>query len=106
MDWMVWLLPPALAFLTGVLLVNYLTVHPLVMSRYLFPGNPGMAGLVAVLARSEFSGSLLLAAGLALAAFVAGYALMTRIFLARDDPRQVPPLTRVPRATLDWGIRR
>jgi protoheme ferro-lyase len=94
MDWMVWLLPPALAFLTGVLLVNYLTVHPLVMSRYLFLTTLAWVGLVAVLARSEFPGSLLLAAGLALAAFVAGYALMTRIFLARDDPRQVPSLTR------------
>jgi protoheme ferro-lyase len=95
MDWIVWLLPPALAFLTGVLLVNYLTVHPLVMSRYLFLTTLALVGLVAILARSDFAESLLMAIGLALAAFVAGYALMTRIFLARDDPRQVPSLTRI-----------
>jgi protoheme ferro-lyase len=94
MDWMTWLLPSVLAFLSGILLVNYLIVHPLHMGRYLFLVTLSAAALIAILARSFFEGSLLWAVGLALAAFVAGYALMTRIFLSREDPRKVPLITR------------
>jgi protoheme ferro-lyase len=94
MDWMTWLLPPVLAFLSGILLVKYMIVHPLHMERYLFLFTLSAAALIAILSRSFFASSLLWGIGLALAAFLAGYALMTRIFLSRDDPRRVPPITR------------
>jgi protoheme ferro-lyase len=93
-DWITWILPIVLGFLLGVLLVNYLTVHPLRMGRYLFLSTLTLVALVAIITRSQASGFLLPVLGLALAAFLCGYALMTRIFLSRDDPRPVPAITR------------
>jgi len=94
MDWTAWLLIPVLGLLAGILLVQYLTVHPLLMGRTMFLFTLALAGLTAVLARNFIAGYWLPGAGLALAFFLAGYAWMTRIFLSRQDTRRVPSVTR------------
>ncbi len=88
-----WLAVAGLAFALGVLTVRYLTVHPSKMSRYLLAVCTVFFALV-VLALG-FSGRALLAAvPLALILFAAGYWCQTRAFLAREDPRPVPAMTR------------
>ena len=49
MEVLKWLLPVGLSFLFGLLYVQFLTVHPLRMSRYLFGSTLAFAGVVAAL---------------------------------------------------------
>ena len=91
-----WFLVAVLAFGVGMLLVQYLTVHPLEMSLYLFLVLAAAVAVILVLTvwfrhRSRWIGVVL-----ALACFVAGYWLMTSRFLAREDTRELPQLTRTP----------
>jgi protoheme ferro-lyase len=83
-----------LSLLLGILIVLYLTTHPLQMSIYLLAASFVFFALVAVLALWFRGRSLLLAIPLSLVFLLAGYIVMTRVFLARDDPRPVPDLTR------------
>jgi len=89
-----WSILVILPFLLGVLLVKYLTVHPLEMSRYLLATSLVSFVLVAVLAVAFRWKPLLIAIPLCFLLFLAGYAAMTRTFLSREDPRPVPELTR------------
>jgi protoheme ferro-lyase len=83
-----------LSFLLGLAYVRYLTVHPLRMGLYMFFSTLFLSA-IAVLIATKFSGwQILLAVGISLVGFVAGFALMTKRLLARDDPRPVPELTR------------
>ncbi len=91
---MLWGLCCMSAFLTGVFFLKFLTTHPLRMSLYLnltwacFLGSlilftqPIILDLArwAVLAWTIF--------------FLAGYAIQTKNFLSREDPRQMPHLIR------------
>jgi sirohydrochlorin ferrochelatase len=91
----IWVLPIALSTLLGISLVSYLTVHPLQMGFYVFIATVAMSALVWVLA-SLFQGrNLLLAVGLSLLFFSAGYGLRTRQVLSQEDSRSVPKLTRL-----------
>ena len=89
-----WLLLAVLSLLLGVLLVNYLTAHPLEMSGYLFATSLVFFVLVVVLAMAFRWKPLLIAIPLCVLLFLAGYVAMTRTFLSREDPRPVPELTR------------
>lgn len=91
-----WLILVVLAGLLGMLFVQYLAVHPLQMSSYLFFVCTVLFALIVVLKVGFKRISLLLAMLLALGVFGAGYLAMTKIILARDDPRPVPELTRKP----------
>ncbi len=94
MEYVKWLLPVGLSFALGVLLVVFLTTHPLQMSGYLAATLLVLFSLLVVLALG-FKGRLLLAAiPLSLVFFFAGYVVMTQVFLSREDPRPVPELTR------------
>ena len=94
MKHLTWLLPVGLSFSLGVLLVIFLTTHPLRMSAYLLAASFVFFALVVVLALG-FRGKLLLVAiSLSLVLFLAGYLGMTRVFLAREDTRPIPELTR------------
>jgi protoheme ferro-lyase len=85
-----------LAVLLGVLFVQYLSVHPLKMSFYLFSTCIVLFILILVL-KAGFQGtSLLLASLLTIGAFITGHLAMTKVILARDDPRPIPELTRKP----------
>ena len=89
-----WLLLAVLSLLLGVLLVKYLTVHPLKMSGYLFATSLVFFVLVVVLAMAFRWKPLLIAIPLCVLLFLAGYVAMTRTFLSREDPRPVLELTR------------
>ena len=89
-----WLLPTGLSLLLGVLYVNFLTAHPLKMSRYLFAASLVLFSLPLVLVVGFKGKPLLVAIPLSLVFFLAGYIAMTRVILAREDPRPIPELTR------------
>jgi protoheme ferro-lyase len=94
MAYLKWLLPIGLALGLGVLFVNFLSAHPLGMSRYLFATCVVLFTLLVVLAVGFKGKSLLIAVPLSLVFFVGGHLAMTRVILAREDPRPVPELTR------------
>jgi sirohydrochlorin ferrochelatase len=93
-EYLKWLLLLGLSLSLGALLVIFLTVHPLRMTAYLLAGSFVFFGLVAVLVLGFRGRLLLLAIPLSLILFLVGYIVTTRIFLAREDPRVVPELTR------------
>ena len=91
-----WLLIAVLAFGMGMLLVRYLTVHPLEMSLYLFLTLAATVAVILVVAALFHAPVRWIAVMLAVVGFLAGYWLMTARFLAREDTRELPQLTRVP----------
>ncbi|UCD99414.1 MAG: ferrochelatase, partial [Chloroflexota bacterium] len=96
MKFLRWLVVTLLAGLLGVLFVQYLSVHPLHMSAYLFATLTILFILLVVLVVGFKRTSLIIAVILALGLFVVGHTTMTRVILAREDPRPVPELTRAP----------
>lgn len=94
MSYFKWLLPVGLSFLIGVLLVSFLTVHPIQMNGYLMATSLIFFLLLVVLAVGFRGRPLLIAIPLALLFFATGYVVMTRSFLAREDPRPIPDSTR------------
>ncbi len=91
-----WLILVVLAGLLGILFVQYLSVHPLQMSSYLFAVCAVLFALIVVLKVGFQRTTLLLAILVSLGVFLIGHLSMTKIILARDDPRPVPELTRKP----------
>jgi hypothetical protein len=91
-----WLLIVVLAFGMGMLLVRYLTVHPLDMSLYLFLTLAATVAVILVLAALFHPPVRWIAVVLAVVGFLAGYWLMTARFLAREDTRELPHITRAP----------
>lgn len=89
-----WLILVVLAGLLGILFVQYLSVHPLQMSSYLFAVCTVFFTIIVVLKVGFRQRSLLFAILLTLGVFVVGHLSMTKILLARDDPRPVPEITR------------
>jgi sirohydrochlorin ferrochelatase len=83
-----------LSFALGALLVHYLTTHPKKMSGYLLAACATLFALVVVLALGFRARLLLVAIPLSLLFLFAGYVVMTRAFLSREDPRPMPELTR------------
>jgi sirohydrochlorin ferrochelatase len=82
------------AFLLGWFLIDFLVVHPLKMSLYLFYTIAAFVILVLWILTLEKKKARWVAVLVALVGFIAGYSLNTRAFLNRDDPRFVPELTR------------
>ncbi len=95
MKYFKWLLLALLAFALGILVVEYMTVHPIRMSIFLLLSAIGGFVLI-VLVALGFRGRrrLPLALGIILVGFLAGYLLRTERVLAREDARPVPALTR------------
>lgn len=89
-----WLWVGILSLLVGIFYVEFLTVHPLQMSRKLMATCTAFFGVVALLVTGFNGMQLWLAAGLSFAVFLGGYLVMARIVLSRDDERPVPVLTR------------
>jgi protoheme ferro-lyase len=84
-----------LAVMFGVLVVEYMTVHPLKMSTYLLLS--AIAGFaIGVLLALGFANKRLLPIALVVTvvAFLGGYAFRTEMFLAREDNRPMPKLVR------------
>jgi len=91
-----WFVVVILAGSLGVLFVQYLSVHPLQMSFYLFATCVVLFTLIVVLIKGFKRKSLFLAIVLSLGVFLFGHYLMTKVILSRGDPRPVPELTRKP----------
>ena len=89
-----WLSPLVLSFAFGLLCVQFMTVHPLKMSRYLLAATLAFVAAVTALLVGFRGRELLLAIPLTLASALAGYILTTRKVLSREDPRPIPKLTR------------
>jgi protoheme ferro-lyase len=89
-----WLVTVFVAFVLGVAVVAFLTVHPTTMSVYLLLCCILAIGLVLVLSRAFKGRTRLVAIPLSLVALLAGYYVMTARFLAREDPRPIPEITR------------
>lgn len=91
-----WVLLAVLSLALGILLVQYLIVHPLRMSMYLFLTLLVLFVIILFIALGFKKKQLPLAIIAALLLFVAGYAANTQLFLSREDTRFVPELTRAP----------
>lgn len=89
-----WVLPVILPYAFGRLLVRYLTVHPLEMGRYLFGASMALFSSVLTLALGFSGAKLLLAFPVSVVSALYGYKAITRVVLARDDPRPIPDITR------------
>jgi hypothetical protein len=94
MRYMKWLAVVGLSLALGLLVVQFLTVHPTRMNWYLLAVCLVLFGLLVVLALGFRGRVLLIAIPLVLVLFAAGYVIMTRSFLAQEDPRPIPELTR------------
>ena len=95
MQYIKWVLLAILAFMLGFFVVEYMTVHPLMMSSYLlFSAIVGF--IIIILLAMAFKGERLLPIALlvAIVAFLAGYVIRTDTFLGREDDRPLPELTR------------
>ena len=95
MKYLKWLLLIILAIVLGVLIVEYMTVHPLVMSTFLLLS--ALTGfIIIVFLALAFTGkrSLPLAIGVVIVSLLAGYLIRTEIFLGREDDRPIPAITR------------
>lgn len=79
-------------FAAGLLLVEYLTVHPLVMGRTMLLWAGSIIATVALVATRFAGTAVLVASAVGIAAFVAGYLARTKSVLGRNDPRHVPVL--------------
>ena len=95
MKYIKWLIPIAISALLGFLVVEYLTVHPLRMSLYLFLSTIVAVALIFIIV-IYFKGKLILPAViiLSLVTFLSSYLISTRVFLAQGDDRELPELTR------------
>ena len=95
MKYFKWVLLVILALVLGFLVVEYMTVHPLKMSSYLLLSAIVGFSIIVLLALGFASKRLLpIALIVTIIGFLAGYALRTEAFLAREDDRPVPELIR------------
>lgn len=89
-----WIILPILALVLGGLFVQYLSVHPLQMSLYLFGGTVLLFIIILFTLKYFKKRALLLAILLSLGFFIVGNLGMTKLILGRSDHRPVPELTR------------
>jgi len=96
MRYLKWLVVVVLASVLGVVLVQFMSVHPLQMSLYEFATCLVLGLLIWVIAAGFKKKALWAAILISLVFFLIGYLSMTKIILAREDFRPVPELTRKP----------
>jgi len=94
MQYITYLIPICLSLMLGVLLVQYLTVHPLKMSLYLIGTCLVFFVLIVVLWIGFRGIQLWIGIALSLLSFALGYFGMTHLLLKREDLRPVPEITR------------
>lgn len=86
----------ALAVGVGALGTVCLTTHPLRMGRHLLAWSAALFGLGLALAFAPAPGHRWIGLGVAAALALVAYLLTAVRILSRDDPRPLPPITRVP----------
>jgi protoheme ferro-lyase len=89
-----WFLLCVLSILLGVSVVRFLTVHPLRIGMYAVFSTLFFIAIIGTIGMGFEGSETLIATGVSLLMFFAGYVGMTRRLLAREDPRPVPELTR------------
>ena len=82
------------SILTGWFLVDFLTVHPLKMTAYASFTLIGVVVLIGLIYALKKKRCRWVAILVSLIGFIGGYSINTKKFLAREDPRFVPELTR------------
>ncbi len=80
--------------LLGWFLVDFLVVHPLHMTLYLTYTLVSLVLLIIWISKVGKKRLRWIAVAISVAGFLVGYSLNTKVFLNREDPRQVPELTR------------
>jgi protoheme ferro-lyase len=90
-----WGLLVVLSAALGILVVQYMTAHPLQMSWYLFAATLVLVAVVLFIILGFQGRVRWVAIPLSILLFVAGYTTMTKIVLSRDDTRPVPGLVRI-----------
>ena len=86
----------SLAIAVGTLGVVCLTAHPLRLGRCLLAWSAALFGLGLTLAFAPAAAHRWVGLGAAFALALASYLLTAVRILSRDDPRPLPPMTRVP----------
>ncbi len=89
-----WIIALTLSLLLGILLVTYLTVHPLQIGLFVFLSSLTLFLLLIVLAVSFKRNQLWVVIPLSLAMVFIGWSVKTYQVLGREDRRPVPRLTR------------
>jgi sirohydrochlorin ferrochelatase len=82
------------SFLSGWFFLDYLSVHPLKMSLFLFLTLSSVFILIVLIARLGNRGARLITVLISLILFLGAYLIHSRIFLNQEDPRFIPELTR------------
>jgi len=82
------------SFLTGWFLIGFLTVHPVKMSFYLTLTLLGLVLLILWIYALKKKRCRWIAVLISVIGFMVGYSINAHIFLAREDSRFVPELTR------------
>ena len=80
--------------LTGWFLIDFLTVHPLKMTLYAAFTLIGIVVLIGLIYALKKKRCRWVAILVSLIGFIGGYSINTKKFLAREDPRFVPELSR------------
>jgi len=95
MKYFKWVFLLSLSMTLGILVVQFLIAHPLQMSIFLFFSTVSAFGVV-VFIFFQFNSKRMLPIALivVLVSFSIGYLIQTQIFLAREDSRPLPELTR------------
>jgi protoheme ferro-lyase len=95
MKYLRWAILVVIGALLGYFILKFLTVHPLQMNLYLFLSTITGVAIILFIAKS-FSGkwTVFVAVILTLITFTGSYLYNTQLFLAQDDPRELPELTR------------
>lgn len=96
MNFLEWLTLILLSVVLGRLFLSFLTTHPLSMNLYLFLSLSTFFLLVILLARWFRGWQFAVAVPILFLFFLGGYALSTRMLLDREDPRDIPIITRQP----------
>lgn len=91
-----WVLLVVFSALGGIFFLNFLTVHPRRMSLYLLLTSLSVFALILLILNSFQGNNLYIAIPLAAVTFLGGFLVKNALFLSREDPRQVPTLTRQP----------
>jgi protoheme ferro-lyase len=91
-----WVFLSVFSVLGGIFFLNYLTVHPLKMSLYLFLTCLTIFVVVLLILYSFQNNIFFIVIPIALGFFLVGYLVSNAVFLSREDARPLPVLTRQP----------
>ena len=93
-DLVKWIGAAILALVSGAMIAQYMTVHPLQMSMFLVLAMVCLFALILLIVYGAKGWWRALAVVVALVAFVIGYGAMSGVILSREDTREIPPLLR------------